>query len=410
MVNNVLVIGGGASGIMASYAAAKNGANVTLIEKNEKLGKKIYITGKGRCNVTNACEDQDFFTNVVSNPKFLYSAYYTFNNDMLMSLIEENGCPLKVERGNRVFPVSDHSYDILDALKRMLKKAGVNVLLNENVLSIENKVVYTDKNTYYPDKIIIATGGISYTSTGSTGDGYKWASLLGHSIVNPHGALIPFECSEAYCKDMQGLSLKNVSVMLLEDKNSKKPIYEGFGEMLFTHFGVSGPLILTASSKYAKKYGTENKKVYLLIDLKPALSKDMLDARILRDFDEAKNKAIKNVLGKLLPSKMVPVVIDVCKIDPEKRINEITANERNMLVDVIKAFPLTVTGTRPVNEAIITQGGVNVKEINPQTMESKLNEGVYFVGEVLDLDAYTGGFNLQIAFSTGYLAGLSASE
>lgn len=415
-----VVVGGGAAGMMAAYRASESFDEVILYEQNEKLGKKVYITGKGRCNVTNDCTAEEFFDNIVSNKKFLYSAYYGFDNNMLMNFINENGCPLKTERGGRVFPVSDHSSDIIKALSHALNAAGVKIKLNTPV---EDIIVMNDtavgvmlKNGKRTDcdRVILATGGLSYPSTGSTGDGHKWLKRLGHSITECKPSLVPFNVKESSeCKLMQGLTLKNVSVRLYEgsddnvteDRHRKKDkvIYEGFGEMLFTHFGVSGPLILSASSNYAKK--DHDGSVILSIDLKPALSYEQLDARILRDFEESKNKAFKNVLGGLLPSSMIPVITDRSKIPPDKKVHDITKEERMKLLDIIKDYKLHVTGTRDFNEAIITQGGLNVKEVNPSTMGSKLINGLYIAGELLDTDALTGGFNLQIAWSTGYLAG-----
>ncbi len=438
-----VVIGGGAAGMMAAYSAKVSGGfdEVLLLEKNEKLGKKVYITGKGRCNVTNACSNEEFFNNVVSNPKFLYSAYYGFDNNALMRLIEDNGCPLKTERGNRVFPVSDHSSDIIKAMSDVLKKAGVKVRLNTEVREIltgpirdasikESPVLredgmISDKDNPADgkrvtgivlktgekkdcDRVVIATGGLSYPSTGSTGDGHRMLKRLGHTVTDCRPALVPLEVKEVdECMLMQGLALKNVSLRLSR-ASKKKSIYDGFGEMLFTHFGVSGPLILSASSHYGQSVkGTvsEAEDIILHIDLKPALSHEQLDLRMLRDFDAAKNKSIHNVMGGLLPGSMIPVILKRCNISPDKKINEITKQERDALTDTIKDYSLHVTGTRDYNEAIITQGGVNVKEINPSTMESKLIKGLYIAGELLDVDALTGGFNLQIAWSTGYLAG-----
>lgn len=405
-MTEVVVIGGGAAGMMAAYAAASNGAKVTLLEKNEKLGKKVFITGKGRCNVTNDCDDEDFFKNVVSNPKFLYSAYYGYNNYMVKSLIESAGCELKTERGNRVFPVSDHSSDIIAAFTRLLKANDVNVRLNTKVLSFDDNVVHTDKGDFKADRIIVATGGMSYSSTGSTGDGYIFARKLGHTIKDIRGGLIPLNIKEDDCREMQGLSLKNVTLKI-EVEGEKKPVYEGFGEMLFTHFGISGPLVLTGASYYQAK--CHGKTAKISIDLKSALSFDELDARILRDFSDNINKSFKNSLDKLLPSKMIPIIVKRSGIDENKKVNEITKEERQNLVNILKCYTLTAIGTRDINEAIITQGGIYVKEINPSTMESKIKQNVYFAGEVIDVDALTGGFNLQIAFSTGYLAGLSAA-
>ena len=406
-----IVIGGGAAGMMAAYAAAGDGLQVELLEKNEKLGKKIYITGKGRCNVTNDCDPEVFFANVVSNPKFLYSAYYTYDNTQVMQLLEENGCPLKVERGNRVFPVSDHSSDIIRTLQNALLKKKVKISLNTEVkqLIVENEtvkgVILVDGKRLMADAVVVATGGISYPSTGSTGDGYKMAEATGHRMTEIKPALVPFTVKESWPLSLQGLALKNVNVTL---KDGKKEIYQGFGEMLFTHFGISGPLILSASSYYCKKYF--GKEVELFLDLKPALIKEQLDKRILRDFEENQNKQFKNAIDGLLPSKMIPVIIQLTQIPQDKFVHDITREERLLLVELLKNLPLTITGTRPFTEAIITQGGVQVKDINPSTMESKITKNLYFAGEVLDLDAMTGGFNLQIAWSTGYLAGMSIRD
>ena len=397
--------------MMAALAAADGMWQVELLEKNEKLGKKIYITGKGRCNVTNDCEPDTFFANVVSNPKFLYSAYYTFDNTQVMQLLEQNGCPLKVERGNRVFPVSDHSSDIIRTLQNALLKKNVKISLHTEVknLVIENGCVcgveLSDGRKMPADAVVVATGGVSYPSTGSTGDGYRMATDSGHRIADMKPALVPFTVKESWPLSLQGLALKNVEVTL---KDGKKEIYNGFGEMLFTHFGISGPLILSASSYYSKKYF--GKEVQLSLDLKPALTVEQLDKRILRDFEDKKNKQLKNALDGLLPSKLIPVIIQLAQIPAEKYVHDITKEERQILVGLLKSLPLTVTGTRPFTEAIITQGGISVKDINPSTMESKLIKNLYFAGEVLDLDAMTGGFNLQIAWSTGYLAGVSIRE
>lgn len=411
MKNKCIVIGGGAAGMMAALALADDAWQVELLEKNEKLGKKIYITGKGRCNVTNDCDPDTFFANVVSNPKFLYSAYYTFDNTQVMQFLEENGCPLKIERGNRVFPVSDHSSDIIRTLQNALLKKKVKISLQtevKNLLIEEGHVCgveLTDGRKIEADAVVVATGGVSYPSTGSTGDGYRMAQKSGHKVTDVKPALVPFTVKESWPLSLQGLALKNVEVTL---KDGKKEIYNGFGEMLFTHFGISGPLILSASSYYVKKYF--NKELQLSLDLKPALSTEQLDKRILRDFEEKKNKQIKNALDGLLPAKMIPVIIGLSQIPAEKYVHDITREERLLFVELLKNLPLTVTGTRPFTEAIITQGGISVKDVNPSTMESKLIQNLYFAGEVLDLDAMTGGFNLQIAWSTGYLAGVSIKE
>lgn len=399
--------------MMAAVGAAKTGAKVTLLEKNEKTGKKLYITGKGRCNLTNACEPDDFFGHVVSNSKFLYSAFYQMDNRGVMDFFEKAGCRLKTERGERVFPASDHSSDVIAALNRQMEKERVEICLKTAVKSLlfnpEKRSVrgvrLTDGRELDADAVIIACGGKSYEATGSDGGGYKLAVQAGHTIRELHPALVPFTVKEEWCKQLQGLSLRNVSVILQKDK---KKIYGGFGEMLFTHFGVSGPLILSASSYYVKKYS--HTPVRLCIDLKPALDRETLDRRLLRDFEENKNRQFKNALDGLLPGKLIPVIIELSGILPEKRVNEVTKQERNRLTELLKGLGLTVTGTRGFAEAVITQGGVNVKEVNPSTMESKLADGLYFAGEVLDLDALTGGFNLQIAWSTGWLAGVSAAE
>lgn len=392
--------------MMAAIAAAENGHQVVLYEKNEKLGKKIFITGKGRCNVTNACDTEEFFANVMSNPKFLYSAVYGFDAFQTMAFFEDLGCSLKTERGDRVFPVSDHSSDVIRALQKKMEALGVRVLLHTAVKALltENEMVsgilLSNGRKEAADAVIVATGGISYESTGSTGDGYFFAEETGHKLVERRPSLVPLNCAEGFCKELMGLSLKNVEVTLY---HKNKEIYKEFGEMLFTHFGVSGPLILSASCKYVQKAYKE--QVLLTIDLKPALSEEQLDKRILRDFEENKNKAFKNALGGLFPAKLIPVMISLSGIQPDKKVNEITKEERKTFVELIKKLPLTVTGCRGYNEAIITKGGVSVKDINPSTMESKVIKGLYFAGEVLDLDAVTGGFNLQIAWSTGHLAG-----
>lgn len=403
----VIIIGGGAAGMMAAYQAAKEGNQVLLYEKNEKLGKKLFITGKGRCNVTNACEIEELFDHVVTNKEFLYSGFYSFSNEMVMELFEELGCPLKVERGNRVFPVSDHSSDVISALERGLKAQHVKVFLNTKVKGLIIKeeqacgVRLESGDTVMGDKIIVTTGGMSYQATGSTGDGYDFAKKVGHKVTKLTPALVPFQIREDFCQKLMGLSLRNVGVTLCADG---KKVYEDFGEMLFTHFGISGPVVLSASS-YIRQY--QGKELKFLIDLKPALTKEQLDHRILKDFQQVMNKDFGNSLDHLLPKKLIPVVIQLSGIPEHKKVNEITKEERQQLVSVLKRMELTITGVRGFKEAIITQGGVDVKEINPGTMESKKIRGLYFAGEVLDLDAVTGGFNLQIAWSTGYLAGMN---
>lgn len=412
-MNTCIVIGGGAAGMMAAIRAASRGCHVELYEKNEKLGKKLFITGKGRCNVTNDCEPEVFFDNIVSNDKFLYSAYYSFSNTDVINLLSEAGCKLKTERGNRVFPESDHSSDIIKTLHALLKKYGVDIKFNTEVKELLIKkngkntslnsiegVRLRDGSKKYADCVIVATGGLSYSSTGSTGDGYSFARQAGHTIKECHPALVPFVVKESWCKELQGLSLKNVEITLFNDD---KKVYDGFGEMLFTHFGISGPLILSASSLYVKRMYGKNAKLNL--DLKPALTIEQLDKRLLRDFEKNQNRQFKNSLDELLPAKMIPVIVKLSEILPEKQVNEITKEERRRLIDLIKGMKMTITGVRGFEEAIITQGGINVKEVNPSTMESKIIKNLYFAGELLDVDAMTGGFNLQIAWSTGYLAG-----
>lgn len=393
-MSKVAVIGGGAAGMFAAIFAAKNKNEVHLFEKNERLGKKLFITGKGRCNVTNAADIETLLSNVRANPKFLYSAFYGYSNDMVMDFFEKEGCRLKVERGDRVFPVSDHSSDVIAALERAMKREGVKIHLHHEIKSLEEVKEF--------DSVIIATGGMSYQATGSTGDGYRFAKDLGMKVTELTQGLVPFNIEGEIPKMLQGLSLKNVTAAIYD---GKKELYKDFGEMLFTHFGVSGPLILTGSSFVSKQI--KKGPLRLVIDLKPALTKEQLDARLLREFEEGKNKQFKNVLGSLFPSKLIPVMIDLSGIEPEKKVNEISRAEREAFVHLIKHFELKIVSLRGWNEAIITRGGVSVKEINPSTMECKNHPGVYFAGEVLDLDAKTGGFNLQIAWSTGYLAGSS---
>ena len=409
--NQVVVVGGGAAGMIAAAAAADSGRRVIILEKNEKLGKKLYITGKGRCNVTNACERDKFFENIVSNPKFLYSAFHELDNFGVMALLENNGCNLKTERGERVFPVSDHASDVTAAFQRLLRKKGVEVRLHCAVRGIESKegqaagVILADGSAIPAEAVIVATGGLSYRTTGSTGDGHRMAEELGHRVKACEPALVPLVIREECCKKLQGLSLKNVSLTM---SCGKKKLYQGFGEMLFTHYGVSGPRVLAASSFLGKRKGEE--ELLLTVDLKPALSEEQLDKRILRDFEENLNRQFKNALNGLYPSKLISVMIERSGIDPEKKVHEITRQERRRLSELTKAFTLHVREKRGFDEAVITQGGVSVKEINPSTMESRLVRGLYFAGEVLDLDGLTGGFNLQIAWSTGYLAGISCAR
>ena len=417
-MSKVAVIGGGAAGMMAAIAAAQNGHQVSLYEKNEKLGKKIFITGKGRCNLTNDCEVEELLEAVCVNRKFLYSAFYGFTSQDTIAFFEEQGMRTKTERGNRVFPASDHSSDVIRALSDKMKKCGVKVYLNteaEAVLSDEGEeasdrrcicgIRLKDGRKISADAVIVATGGISYRLTGSTGDGYRFAKEAGHSITQLSPSLVPIETQGDWASRMQGLSLRNVEVTVLD---GKKEIYSGFGEMMFTHFGVTGPLILTASSQIQKKLAAHPLQMY--IDLKPALSPEQLDARILREFEAGKNKQFKNVIGTLFPSKLIPVMIERSGIPAEKAVHDISREERHALVTLTKQFPLTLTRLRDYNEAIITRGGISVKEIDPATMESKKVSGLYFAGEVLDLDAVTGGFNLQIAWSTGYAAGSSVPQ
>lgn len=409
-MKKIIVIGGGAAGMMAAIEAARNGAEVTLYEKNEKLGKKLFITGKGRCNLTNACDMEDLQKSVMKNHKFLYSAFQNFNNWETIGFFEDLGMATKIERGNRVFPASDHSSDVIKVLEQELKHQGVVVHLKEKVKNIiEQQDMVTgvrleNGKKVKADAVIVATGGLSYQLTGSTGDGYRFAKTLGHKVTELSPALVPMTVSEEWVPRLQGLSLRNVRVTI---KNKSKVLYEEFGEMLFTHYGVSGPLILSASSAVLEELKKEN--LTLKIDLKPALSLEQLDDRILRDFEQDKNKQFKNVLGNLLPSKMIPVIIELSGIPPEKKVNEINKKERRKLLETMKGLTMTLTGVRGYQEAIITRGGVDVKEINPSTMESKKKKNLYFAGEVLDVDAVTGGFNLQIAWSTAMAAARAAS-
>lgn len=473
-MSRVIVVGGGAAGMMAACASAASGHQVILLEKNEKLGKKIYITGKGRCNVTNSAGRDEFFRNIVTNGKFLYSSIYQFDHQAMISFLEEYGCPVKTERGGRIFPVSDHASDVTAALQRALREMYVEIRLKTEVKGLlvrkdnqvsgeETKegqkkqeratagrirgVLLSNGKKMEADAVILACGGMSYPTTGSDGAGYRLAAQAGHSLIPCLPALVPFEIKEGWCRKLQGLSLKNVEIKLYaaegtgesfpgsegavwgEEKNShrkSKPLYSGFGEMLFTHFGVSGPLILSASSYYAKVCGgaasaAENKscespeaaskgggrQMKLLLNLKPAMDSEMLDKRLLRDFEENSHKAFKNALGGLFPARLIPVMVELSGIDGEKKVYDVTREERRSFVRLIQNLPLTVTGTRGFEEAIITQGGIPVSEVNPSTMESKLCSGLYFAGEMLDIDALTGGYNLQLAWSTGHLAGAS---
>lgn len=461
----VIIIGGGPAGMLAAISSARNGNKVTILEKMDMLGKKILVTGKGRCNITSSLPIDDFIKNIPGNGMFMYSSFSNFDNQDILNILKNEGVETKIERGNRIFPVSDKADDVRKALIRVVKKLGVNIILNAKVKEIlvkeeedfilkekeqkdislkkvcdevKNKKMDGDSNTknniidkigkkvygvraiingkeetILADKVILATGGKSYPGTGSTGDGYELAQNVGHSITKIRPSLVPLTVKDnislKLCQKMQGLSLRNVSIKFI-DTNNNKVIYEDFGEMLFTHFGVSGPVILSASAHLLRYKNIDELlkagKIILSIDLKPALSKEKLDERVLRDFKEEKNKEFKNSLDKLLPKKMIDVVIQLSEINPEKRVNEITKSERENLVKVLKELEIEISGFRPIEEAIITSGGINIKEINPKTMESKLVHGLFFAGEIIDVDAYTGGFNLQIAYSTGYTAGL----
>ncbi len=404
---SIAVIGAGAAGLIAAGTAASLGADVLLFETNPKVGRKIYITGKGRCNVTNNCETSNILANIPVNPRFLYSALGNFNAQDTMNFFESLGVPLKTERGNRVFPISDKASDIVDALFSYVKKQGVKIVFHtvNDVLEHQNGfLIKTDDKQFTVDRVIITTGGASYPATGSTGDGYRFAKNFSHSIVSPRPSLVPLVEKGDTCQKLMGLSLKNVRLTALE--NNKK-IFEDFGEMLFTHFGVSGPLVLSASA-HMRHFGSKDYKI--LIDLKPALDDKTLDKRLLNDFEKYKNSDFINALGELLPRKLIPVIIELAGINPHTKVHSITKAQRASLSRLIKAFPVEISGARPISEAIVTTGGVNVKEINPKTMQSKKKTGLYFAGEVIDVDAYTGGFNLQIAWSTGRLAGISASK
>ena len=418
----VVIIGGGPAGMLSAISAARKGDTVTILEKMNICGKKLLITGKGRCNITSSVDMSEFIKNIPGNGKFLYSAFNNFTNQDIIKILEQNNVKVKEERGNRIFPESNKSISVLNALLQELRKLKVDIQTNTKVTKIltkEDKVIgvicYKEKNpeeqTILADKVILATGGKSYQSTGSTGDGYVMAKELGHSITKIRPSLVPLICKEKeLCKNMQGLSLKNVGIKFINLEN-KKVIYEDFGEMIFTHFGVSGPTILSASAHILRYKNVENllkeDKIKLVIDLKPALSEDKLNHRILKDFEEFKNKQFKNSLENLLPKKMIDPIVELSGIDLNKKVNEINKNERLNLVKLLKNFSLTIKGFRDINEAIITAGGINIKEINSSTMESKIIKGLYFAGEIIDVDAYTGGFNLQIAYSTGYTAGMN---
>ena len=413
----VIIIGGGPAGIISAISSARNGNNVILIEKNNSLGKKLLITGKGRCNITSSININDFIKNIPGNGKFLYSAFQNFTNMDIVKLIEENGVKVKEERGNRIFPITDNSKDVLKSFEKELNKyKNIKIKLNTKVKEVleENRevkgVLLESGEKLFASKVIIATGGKSYPITGSTGDGYKIASKFGHTVEKIRGSLVPLTADKILCQSMQGLSLRNVKIQIKDTEKNKK-IYEDFGEMLFTHFGVSGPIILSASAhllryKNIDKLLKEN-KIKLTIDLKPALSYEELDKRVLRDFEIFKNKEFKNSLFELLPKKIINPIINLSNINENKKVNEITKEERKILVNLIKSLEINIDGFRPVEEAIVTAGGISIKEINPKTMESKLIKGLYFAGEIIDVDAYTGGFNLQIAYSTGYTAGIN---
>lgn len=412
----VVVIGGGPAGMVSAISAARNKNEVVLLEKNNSLGRKLLITGKGRCNITSSLDINDFISNIPGNGRFLFSVFQSFTNNDIIELLRKNGVEVKEERGNRIFPLSDKAEDVLNALIREMKRNNVKIKTNSKVTKIlvkESKVAGVELEngeSLVADKVILATGGKSYPVTGSNGEGYILASALGHTIKPVRGSLVPLETERELVSKLQGLSLRNVKITI-KDIQSNKIIYNDFGEMLFTHFGVSGPTILSSSAHLLRYKNVDellkNRKIKLFIDLKPALTYEQLDLRIRRDFEQEKNKCFKNSLDKLLPQKIIPVIIKLSKIDSNKKVNEVTKEERMKIVELLKNFQITITDFRPVEEAIVTAGGVNIKEINPKTMESKIIEGLYFAGEIIDVDAYTGGFNLQIAYSTGYQAGMN---
>ena len=408
MSRDVIVVGGGPAGMMAAIAAAESGAAVRLLEPNERLGKKLNITGKGRCNLTNDCGFEEFFENIPCNARFLYSAYTQFDNVCIKDFFSDEGVPLKVERGNRVFPVSDRAFDISGALEKRMKRLGVRVIRDRaEALMFQDGClsgVAGGKDNYRAGRVVVATGGVSYPLTGSTGDGYRLARSAGHTIVEPRGSLVPLCAAGDLCKRLQGLSLRNAAIRVYEND---RRIYEDFGEMLFTHFGVSGPMVLSASA-HMRQFG--NKRYRLEIDLKPALDEQTLDRRLISDFKKCSNSDFINAFDDLLPKKLVEPFVELTGINPRQKVHDLTREQRRIVLSLLKALPLEITGPRPVEEAIVTTGGVRVKEVNPSTMESKLLPGLYFAGEVLDVDAYTGGFNLQIAWSTGRLAGISAGS
>lgn len=404
---DILVVGAGASGLMAAGFAAQSGKRVVLLEHNERIGKKLFITGKGRCNLTNACPPEEVLQNIPRNGRFLYSAIAAFPPEAVMSFFEAEGCALKVERGNRVFPQSDHASSVIDALRDFTHRAGVTFKIAEakEILLEDGEIrgVMTDKGAFYAPKVILCTGGCSYPTTGSTGDGYRMAQALGHTLIPPRGSLVPLVESSDFCRRMTGLSLRNVNVRLVNQK--KKVVFEDFGELLFTHFGLSGPTILSASA-----HMNETDTYTVEIDLKPALDEKKLDERLLRDFEKYQNRSFENALSDLLPRSLIPIVVYRSEIPGETKVNSITKAQRRVLLELLKKFTVPVAGKRPVDEAIVTAGGIKISEVNPKTMESKLVPKLYFAGEILDIDAYTGGFNLQIAWATGRAAGLAAAE
>lgn len=411
----VVVIGGGPAGMMAAITSRENGNDVTIIEKNKQLGKKLLITGKGRCNITSSLDMEEFIKNTPGNGMFLYSAFQKYTNQDIIKFLEKQGLRVKEERGSRIFPVTDKSLDVLKCFESRIKELDIKLNFNEEAKGLiinENKeiiAVKTSKREIKADKVILATGGKSYPLTGATGDGYKMVGQIGHKVTSIKPSLVPLEIyDKKLCTELQGLSLKNVSIKLIE-KQKNKEIYKDFGEMIFTHFGVSGPIILSSSAHLVRYKNIEQlikeKKIILKIDFKPALKEEKLDERILRDFNEFKNKQFKNALDKLLPQKLIPVIIEKTAINPNKKVNEITKKERANLLKQLKDFEIEVKGFRSIEEAIITSGGISIKEINPKTMESKIIKGLFFAGEIIDVDSYTGGFNLQIAYSTGYVAG-----
>lgn len=413
-MKQVIVIGGGAAGMMAAARSASLGNSVMLLEKNEKCGKKLFITGKGRCNLTNACDISDLFTNVISNPKFLYSAFYTFTNEDVIAFFEELGLKTKIERGNRVFPASDKSSDVIRALENECRRQGVTICLNTRVKELQIRqgqvtgVILSDGKQIPADKVILATGGCSYPGTGATKEGYRLAEKAGHTVTPLRPGLTGIVSSDPVGQQLQGLTLKNIRAAIRKKSAGKKPLYEGFGELLFTHYGVSGPLMISASSILGDKLSEE--ELVLHIDLKPALSREQLDQRIVKDFSGAMNSSLKNACRHLLPKSMITEVLWRAELDPDSRVHQLNKENRLKLVDRVKDFTVTLKGLRDLDEAIITRGGVKVSEIDPSTMKSRYTDGLYFAGEVMDLDALTGGFNLQIAWSTGYLAGSDMEE